>query len=1486
MKKLLLLLLVAVLTASALSSCMIFHKHTYASEWSTNETHHWRVATCKHTDKQGDFGEHVDSDGNSFCDVCNYKTGDGIWTQNSSSADGPLIWSPSITLKVVTEAEDNTIGDLSYYFYSNWGKKPVIVAPDKVAGAGQIIFGDLGYAISDKAYELLLRYSDNYELEENGDSAYLIYADGGSLAIAYTDIYSYNAAVDYIIDNLHDREYYASGVVESKIFNIKEFIAAERDKEREKVFVKLENTLGKEAVDSLKQIYNVYDEGLYIWLANLYEPNIVYKNEYYGGGFYYSNSARDYVGYLPDLESTGQAFAIIDNSGLGAALGAEGRYGGGQSGTAYWGRSIADRTIYVHNFLPAEMWEQLYTFATSLKAEDGYFYHPQWPGVSTTRRGRDAGWGNSLIAIYAKSTAASSDAKAASYISSTPSAFPLYARLGTTSVAQAVSKVVPTATVTDPELQSESAWKAYLDRGFANGSYAICHNMNSRVTSIKNAGLWDFTLTYLETHQKPNGLWEDEVTYDSISGLMKVSSFWGNGRTFPNADAAVESCMKIISLDYEENLDQIVYVYNPWVAMDNIIKACSDAKQIELRAYLIENAADLFAKTGTKIAKFKKPDGGFSYNLDSSAHLSQGALAAVEGTFESDVNATSIAISSVLTQMLSVFQIDKMAPKLFYEYDALYFLDIIGGLDAVIKKKLDVEDPINNTFEDYDESAGEEANGVVKYPSISSQMNIGNSEIGSDGNYKYIFSEIIKSPVDLQNHGNVLHVKDLVSDVNGNGKIDDDGIECPDVKTGGSNTEFKMLNHALIGNTYVLEMDMYCLGSENFYYQDVDTDGNPVTKFNKSPVMQIMFSQSGTSNHSVWVNLIPYEGEDGKIYIKIDENFAGADGNKSTNIVRGIPLDEWVNLRIETYKTYDDEGALSVRAKIFVNNVFVAETDSSSMKDGQYVDYAINSVKLAYYRTCDSEFYLDNVFVYKANTAYVSEQVDDSKVDTTVSAPSSYDFETAVTEGIYSTLYPAQKDEGGRESHDQTTVEIDGSRPTGFDYGVFFSIVEKPGVGKVLKVNSKNTGSAAPGVIELDAKKESGKNVHVIEYDFYYETNAHTADMIQLELLDIVGSKMGGATTITRSTSKNDFKLRNTTIAEKLAAGKWYKIRISIDSVEKKIHYHFSDNGGQTYYVATNPTSFDANSTIAGIRMIFNAYYFTGDVYLDNLNYNMAAEVPYAEIIVSDMAGVTQPTAKTTYDFTDGLIPVTDYFKATSIFGGKTYTAGTDEYNAAVAENGKSDDENLLKVTGIQYYVVDDPDPTVASNKVLQIVSNKVGSSSSTIDIIGSKTGTTGSVLELTFDYYMDYNLYTQKNLPILDIMFWDGQYVPDYTTAERRVTFFAQTTSDKKFSFNAQNPEGQETSIMEGAFKIGDIVLNSHTWYRVKVIISGAKQYTYLSSNGGEKYTMIAEKSYSADTTRMKYARLYFPSYQVTNRQYVDNISYEMKDTFVDPTK
>ena len=46
--------------------------HSYAKEWSSDNTHHWHAATCEHSDEQEGYGEHTYNE-NKVCTVCNMK---------------------------------------------------------------------------------------------------------------------------------------------------------------------------------------------------------------------------------------------------------------------------------------------------------------------------------------------------------------------------------------------------------------------------------------------------------------------------------------------------------------------------------------------------------------------------------------------------------------------------------------------------------------------------------------------------------------------------------------------------------------------------------------------------------------------------------------------------------------------------------------------------------------------------------------------------------------------------------------------------------------------------------------------------------------------------------------------------------------------------------------------------------------------------------------------------------------------------------------------------------------------------------------------------------------------------------------------------------------------------------------------------------------------------------------------------------------------
>ena len=76
-----------------------------------------------------------------------------------------------------------------------------------------------------------------------------------------------------------------------------------------KYYESYEKFFGREAALELEKLYGIFDAGTLTWAARLLDPEI--------GGFYYSNSARDNEGFLPDVESTTQLVGVLSGADFG-----------------------------------------------------------------------------------------------------------------------------------------------------------------------------------------------------------------------------------------------------------------------------------------------------------------------------------------------------------------------------------------------------------------------------------------------------------------------------------------------------------------------------------------------------------------------------------------------------------------------------------------------------------------------------------------------------------------------------------------------------------------------------------------------------------------------------------------------------------------------------------------------------------------------------------------------------------------------------------------------------------------------------------------------------------------------------------------------------------------------------------------------------------------------------------------------------------------
>lgn len=395
-----------------------------------------------------------------------------------------------------------------------------------------------------------------------------------------------------------------------------------RDAMRCKGFDMAKDVIGEKGAEALKYLYDMFDERIYLWLADLWEPEI--------GAFYFSNSGRDTDGFLPDIESTVQALRYIDGSGLNA---------------------------YKYEKMDEKIKQPVVRFARSLQDPDGYFYHPQWgKDIVVSRRGRDLGWATGIIKDYGGTT-----------IYPTP--------LDKNDDGEK-SALLP------DHLQSVDNFKKYLSElDIRHRSYWVGNLIQAQINQIISAGT-EFVDTleawYVENQNLENGTWNDVIDYHATNGLMKVClAYSAISRPIPNAALAMDAAIAVILSDIADS--QITSFYNPWITMGLIIRNLTKFGNPELaaeqRRKVLDNAPMMIVRTADKIKPFAREDGSYSYGPKGSCPTSQAAPVSHALIPEGDVNGNGLATTGVTRNICSVLGITEI--KFFTEDDGKLFYELI-----------------------------------------------------------------------------------------------------------------------------------------------------------------------------------------------------------------------------------------------------------------------------------------------------------------------------------------------------------------------------------------------------------------------------------------------------------------------------------------------------------------------------------------------------------------------------------------------------------------------------------------------------------------------------------------------------------------------------------------------------------------------------------------------------------------------------------------
>lgn len=440
--------------------------------------------------------------------------------------------------------------------------------------------------------------------------------------------------------------------------------------EREQGLLKAREMYGEEVENALREYLEIIDEKLYLWIAGLYKPRKCVCNNFdsdgnrvcllpkdekgnclcSGGGFYYSNSARDTEGYEIDIESTAQAILFLKNSGMLRAFDDD----------------------YIKAF-PKQFALDVCAFTKSLQnSDDGFFYHPQWgKNIKVSRRGRDLTWATMILSGF----------------NDTPLYDTLNGKRGTLGAPnemkrEGAKKEQEQVVIWPDHLKTLDAFKEYLSTfDMKKNAYSAGNTLSSQKQQIierdrravicgeahdndgdgiAEDGYVDALKRFVEdTQNSENGLWSEEVSYGGVNGLMKILCAIDGKLNY--AERSFKSAMEIAMLpaDAPDSNGKIteysVEVYNAWVAirviLNNVKKYGTSAEYERLMGMLRDNASVLIKACLEKVKRFKKNDGSFGYTMFFSPPTSQGATVCPEGVIEGDMNGGTIATIGVFSYM-------------------------------------------------------------------------------------------------------------------------------------------------------------------------------------------------------------------------------------------------------------------------------------------------------------------------------------------------------------------------------------------------------------------------------------------------------------------------------------------------------------------------------------------------------------------------------------------------------------------------------------------------------------------------------------------------------------------------------------------------------------------------------------------------------------------------------------------------------------------
>ena len=576
---------------------------------------------------------------------------------------------------------------------------------------------------------------------------YAVYNKRGCIAFVYddneyTDLKGGKIAISsFLAEHLSDGEIkvgeglIASGVID--LYPIQreidgEYKAGYWKRLGEALTEKYGKDFGDRLYESFEVYYKIFKDELVEWYANLYEPSI--------GGFYAATSGKEHFGFLPLVESTAQGLGHLESFGVFPdrwykclprtvihKIGYFIKSCQDPNGFFYHPQMVKAVTDGSLNSRGRNLWRAIGvlknlgmkpTYPTQRGDEyDGLSADEWWDGMVES---------GEISPDEVRPFVPKSLYDYERWLEGKPTFKTKDEAMEHEKQPETVSgKPAPQSTAqSNAYLESHKGFSDYLDTknidaqpyscaSELNGTYHLIKAASERLGKCEESGFWysgmtlcEMTIDWLNRHINSKGLFGscDEssddpfegVRYANTNGLMKAIPIYNDWDVvYPEPLKAARGCLVGITSP-EPSIKNICETYNIWSAfsglMDNVKRLASEEDREktlrEVRLALCEIGPDAVRNTYNKQSKYQKASGGFSHNIyQSSVGYQGGVWISLKGLNEANVDANGFGSASVISAMLTCFEMREYMPPMYTTYNYMRFIDTMLGLEPCVKKR-------------------------------------------------------------------------------------------------------------------------------------------------------------------------------------------------------------------------------------------------------------------------------------------------------------------------------------------------------------------------------------------------------------------------------------------------------------------------------------------------------------------------------------------------------------------------------------------------------------------------------------------------------------------------------------------------------------------------------------------------------------------------------------------------------------------------------